>query len=62
MVIPHYIMTKRLQIRITYPGLQIGITDADPNNSGYDRMRIDQDVQNTYKGQFFTQLTAPYLL
>ena len=31
-------------------------------NFGYDKMRIDQDLPNIYAGQFFIQLTAPYLL
>ena len=39
----------RLQIRITYPGYLIGITDVqigNLNTFGYDRMRMDQDQDN----------------
>ena len=34
------------------------ITDSDSDNIDYYRMRMDQDLQYTDEGQFFTQLTA----
>ena len=32
------------------------------DNFGNDRMRMDQELPYTYRGQFFTQLTEPNLL
>ena len=31
------------------------------NNFGYGRMKMDQELPYGYKGQFFTQRTAPNL-